>query len=65
MGADLASALGGNFVKSRCDGNPYNDDWTLDSGSGSVDAGNPAAAYNDVDGSTNDAGAYGGPAGAW
>ena len=35
----------------------------LDGGSPSVNAGNPDPAYNDVDGSRNDQGAYGGPAG--
>jgi len=40
-------------------------DFHLASGSPAVDAGNSAAAYNDVDGSRNDMGAYGGPQGAW
>lgn len=40
-------------------------DYTLDSFSPCVDAGNPASAYNDVDGSRNDLGVYGGPYGAW
>lgn len=30
-----------------------------------IDAGNPAAAYNDADGSSNDIGAYGGPGSVW
>jgi hypothetical protein len=34
-------------------------------GTSTIDAGNPAAAYADVDGSTNDMGAYGGPGGDW
>ena len=30
-----------------------------------IDAGNPGVQYNDTDGSQNDMGAYGGPAGDW
>ncbi len=56
-------SAGGNFTRARCDGNPYNDDWTLDSYSSSVDAGDADSAYNDADGSRNDQGAYGGPGG--
>ena len=41
------------------------DDLTLDAASDCVDAGNPSAAYNDADGTTNDQGAYGGPSSAW
>ena len=58
-------SMGGNFVRSACDGNARNDDWTLDATSGALDAGNPAAAYSDVDGTDNDMGAYGGPGGSW
>ena len=36
-------------------------DWQLQSGSPCVDAGHPNAIYNDIDGTTNDMGAYGGP----
>jgi PKD repeat protein len=36
-------------------------DWILQTGSLCIDAGNPDAIYNDVDGSRNDMGAYGGP----
>jgi len=36
-------------------------DYHLQSGSPCIDAGNPAAQYNDPDGSRNDMGAYGGP----
>ena len=43
----------------------YDDDLSLDPSSPSVDAGNPDAAYDDVDGTTNDMGAYGGPLGSW
>lgn len=35
-------------------------DWTLAAGSPCIDAGDPAAEYNDEDGSTNDMGAFGG-----
>ncbi|MDP8269180.1 MAG: right-handed parallel beta-helix repeat-containing protein [Candidatus Tenebribacter davisii] len=37
--------------------------WSLQTGSPCIDAGNPDAMYNDVDGSRNDMGAYGGPNG--
>jgi hypothetical protein len=37
------------------------DDYHLQSGSPCIDSGNPAAQYNDPDGSRNDMGAYGGP----
>ncbi len=53
------------FVLVSNDGDESNDDLRLQSGSPSVDAGNPDAAYNDVDGTRNDMGAYGGPAGSW
>lgn len=47
-----------------------NDDWTdddfhLSSVSPCIDAGSPDASMVDVDGSTNDMGAYGGPGGSW
>jgi hypothetical protein len=58
-------SIGGNFVRGVCDDNAWNDDWTLVGGTSTIDAGNPAAAYADVDGSTNDMGAYGGPGGDW
>jgi len=48
-----------------CDGNPNNDDFSLDPSSPAVDAGNPSSSYDDVDGTTNDMGAYGGPDGEW
>ena len=38
-------------------------DWNLQTGSLCIDAGNPDAMYNDLDGSRNDMGAYGGPNG--
>jgi hypothetical protein len=46
------------------DNDNYGDDnLRLKSTSPGIDAGNPASAYNDVDGSANDMGAYGGPNG--
>ncbi len=47
------------------DGDPDNDDWELDSSSPCLDAGNPDSAFDDVDGSPNDMGSYGGPEGDW
>jgi len=43
----------------------YDDTLTLQASSPCVDAGDPDAAMNDVDGSQNDMGAYGGPGGGW
>jgi hypothetical protein len=42
-----------------------NSDFHLLGTSGFIDAGNPDAQYNDVDGTRNDMGAYGGPNGGW
>lgn len=42
-----------------------NADYHLDPYSPGIDAGNPAAAYNDVDGSRNDLGIFGGPEGGF
>ena len=47
------------------DGNAANDDITLSSTSPALDAGDPAAAYDDSDGTTNDMGAWGGPGSSW
>jgi hypothetical protein len=47
------------------DGDFTNDDWSVESKSSAVDAGNPDKSMNDPDGTTNDMGAYGGPYGAW
>jgi hypothetical protein len=58
-------SAGSNFVSAACEGNPYNDDFTLRSTSSSIDAGSPDAAYTDTDGSPNDMGVYGGPNGSW
>ncbi len=43
----------------------YDDDLRLGVGSPCQDAGNPFVDYDDPDGSRNDMGAYGGPAGSW
>ncbi len=40
-------------------------DFSLDTLSPCIDAGNPASGYDDLDGTPNDIGAYGGPYGAW
>ena len=56
---------GGNFTSVVCDGDAFDDDFSLVAGSSAVDAGNPDAAYADVDGTVNDLGAFGGPAGSW
>lgn len=60
---DISS--GNNMVAVSCDGNPLNDNFTLRSGSLSVNAGDPNVAFNDADGSRNDQGAHGGPGGTW
>lgn len=45
------------------DGDPLNDDFSLAPTSPALDAGDPAEAYNDLDGSRNDMGNTGGPNG--
>ncbi len=62
--ADLP-ATNGNLTSDPRFTDPDAGDWTLDSFSPCIDAGNPAAAYNDPDGSRNDIGIYGGPGGSW
>jgi len=47
------------------DNSTDDDDFHLQSGSPSIDAGNPAAAYNDADTTRNDQGAYGGSGSSW
>jgi hypothetical protein len=47
------------------DGNDSNDDFHLAPISTLINAGNPAAAYYDADGTRNDMGAYGGPQSDW
>ena len=47
------------------DDNTDNDDLSLAAGSTLINAGNPSSAYNDIDGTRNDIGAYGGPGGNW
>ncbi|MCB9743305.1 MAG: putative metal-binding motif-containing protein [Alphaproteobacteria bacterium] len=47
------------------DGDVLNDDHHLTSTSPVIDLGHPAAEFNDVDGTRNDMGAYGGPDGEW
>jgi hypothetical protein len=56
---------GNNYTSVDCDGNSNDDNFALRSGSASVNTGNPAAAYNDYNGTRNDMGAYGGPGGNW
>ncbi len=47
------------------DSNIWNDDWSLQSTSPAINTGDPAAIYNDADGSRNDMGITGGPGGTW
>jgi hypothetical protein len=60
---NLAVAPG--FVSVTADGDHTNDDWHLLATSAMLNFGNPAAAYNDADGTRNDIGAYGGPGSDW
>lgn len=53
------------FVSFIDNENLFDDDFHLTFGSPAIDAGNPATVYNDLDGSRNDMGAYGGPYGNW
>ncbi len=55
----------GNFTRALCDGNAANDDYSLTGASVAINAGNPDPYYNDVDGTRNDMGAYGGAGGSW
>ena len=71
LGPSDATGVDGNisenpgFTAYSDDGDADNDTLTLTSRSAMVDAGNPASARNDTDGSVNDIGAFGGPQGAW
>ena len=56
---------GSNFVSVTCDGSAGNDNFSLRSGSASINAGDPSGAFNDTDGSRNDMGPQGGPEGGW
>lgn len=70
-GYDLRNAGSGGTATDNLTADPRfsaasSGDFSLDAGfSPCVDAGNPAVGYNDVDGSRNDMGAFGGPSGAW
>ncbi|MFH1466914.1 MAG: MopE-related protein [Pseudomonadota bacterium] len=62
---------GGSVSATNMQANPrFNDtsayDFTLDTGfSPCIDAGDPLTGYNDLDGTRNDMGAFGGPEGSW
>jgi hypothetical protein len=53
------------FAAASDDGDHSNDDFNLGAGSAAVDGGDPDGAFDDVDGSRSDVGAYGGPDGDW
>ncbi len=53
------------FAAYSDDGDHTNDIFSLSVGSPMIDAGNPTGAYEDVDGTRGDMGAYGGPNGSW
>ncbi len=53
------------FVDFSDDADPWNDDLSLVPGSPCIDAGHTDESYDDLDGTTNDMGAYGGPYGSW
>ncbi len=53
------------FVVFTDNDDPLDDDLTLQATSPCIDAGHADAAYDDVDGTTNDMGAFGGPLGDW
>jgi hypothetical protein len=62
-GTDNNIAQNPAFAAASTDQDCTNDNLILSTGSPSIDAGNPSSQYNDIDGSTNDQGAYGGPLG--
>jgi len=53
------------FVQFSQDLDATNDDLNLQTSSTLIDGGNPAGIFDDVDGTDNDVGAYGGPLGDW
>jgi len=65
VGQSGNTALDPLFSLGSADGNPTNDDLSLDPASPCIDAGNPTPTFNDPDGTISDLGAYGGPAGNW
>jgi len=64
-GSDGNLSVAPLFVAYSDDGDLTNDDLHLNSASSLVDQGDPSGAYDDADGTTNDMGAYGGPASDW
>lgn len=70
---DVYGNTKGNYYSASASGTDFSSDpsfvdtdrYELSSGSSCVDAGNSSTSYNDVDGSRNDLGAYGGPYGSW
>ena len=64
-GTDEPSAADGNIAEDPDFTDAGSGDLSLQSGSPCIDAGDPARAYNDADGSRNDIGAHGGPYGSW
>ncbi len=64
-GTDEPSAADGNIAEDPDFTDAGSGDLSLQPGSPCVDAGNPARAYNDPDGSRNDMGAFGGAYGSW
>ena len=59
------TGVGSQFGGITCNGDLVGDDAMLVAGAAAIDAGDPDSAYNDVDGTQNDLGAYGGPGGTW
>jgi hypothetical protein len=62
---DVCGASNSDSVTSDPQFASFPDDLTLGSGSPLIDAGPDTASWNDGDGSRNDIGIYGGPAGGW
>ena len=59
------TGLDGNLSVDPLFTDAANGDYTLAAGSPCIDAGDPDAAYDDLDGTRNDMGAFGGPYGGW